>query len=109
EIPTAALNEVDGQSLVFVQPKDAGPAFGRGEFELRRVAVVSRFKDKCLVRSKLSRGDEKINAQEDEGEERGRRVRALQEGDRVLTRGVVAVTAALEELLVEERHLGKKE
>src|SRR5262249_5946063 len=57
EIPTDALNEVEGESLVFVQSADR-----KNEFTLRRVSVSQRFKDVTLVRSRLSARDEKISA-----------------------------------------------
>src|SRR5262245_19988390 len=96
EIPTAALNEVDGQSLVLIQPNASEP-----EYAVRRVAVVWRFKDKSYIKSKLSESDEDA-ARADKA--RGLRpVEPLLPGELVLTRGVVELTAALEELLAKER------
>jgi cobalt-zinc-cadmium efflux system membrane fusion protein len=96
EIPPDALNEVGGQALVFVESNAA-----KREYTLRRVAVVARFKDAIIVRSKLTAEDEKVSRQE---QEQGRRpIEPLRPGERVITRGVVELTTALEGLLVEER------
>jgi cobalt-zinc-cadmium efflux system membrane fusion protein len=96
EIPAEALNEVGGQALVFVQTDP-----GRREYTLRRVPVEARFKDVAVVRSKLTADDEKVSRLE---KQKGRRaIEPLRPGERVLTRGVVELTTALEELLVEER------
>ena len=96
EIPTDALNEVEGQALVFVQP-DAK----KDEYMLRRVAVVRRFKDVTFVRSKLTPEDQQASKAE---VERGRRPwQPLLPGERVITRGVVELTAELEEQLTKER------
>jgi cobalt-zinc-cadmium efflux system membrane fusion protein len=96
EIPTDALNEVEGQALVFVATDAA-----RREFTLRRVAVVRRFKDVTYVRSVLTPADEKTSAEE---VKRGRRqLRPLRPGERVITRGVVELTQALENRLSSER------
>jgi len=99
EIPTAALNEVDGQSLVLIQPNPREP-----EYVLRRVAVVSRFKDKTYVKSKLTDRD----AANGENGHARRPIERLGPGELVLTRGVVELTAALEELLAKERISAKK-
>jgi cobalt-zinc-cadmium efflux system membrane fusion protein len=96
EMPTDALNEVEGQALVFVQPDPA-----KHEFTLRRVTVVRRFKDVTFVRSKLTEVDLQANAEQ---VARGRRpLEPLVPGERVLTRGVVELTAALEDLATKER------
>src|SRR5262249_11704754 len=80
EVPTAALNEVEGQALVLLA-SDAG----KREFTLRRVAVVRRFKDVTYVRSVLTPEDEKTSGEE---VKRGRRpLRPLRAGERVITRG----------------------
>jgi cobalt-zinc-cadmium efflux system membrane fusion protein len=91
EIPTDALNEVEGQALVFVETDAA-----RREFTLRRVAVARRFKDVTYVRSVLTAADEKVSVEE---VKRGRRpLRPLLPGERVVTRGVVEMTQALDTL-----------
>jgi membrane fusion protein, heavy metal efflux system len=88
EIPTEAVNEVEGQALVFVQPSAHIP-----EYVLKRVAVVRRFKDATFVRSRLSPEDERVSAAEVKA---GRRkLQPLSAGDRVVTRGVIEMTAAL--------------
>src|SRR5208337_4330757 len=55
-IPTTALNEVDGQSVVFVQPDPNKP-----EYVLRRVAVTERFSKDVFVRSQLTDADKKAS------------------------------------------------
>jgi cobalt-zinc-cadmium efflux system membrane fusion protein len=96
EIPADALNEVGGEALVFVEVNAE-----RREYTLRRVRVEARFKDAVVVRSKLTAEDEKLSEAE---QKLGRRpLQPLRAGERVLTRGVVELTRALEELLIEER------
>jgi cobalt-zinc-cadmium efflux system membrane fusion protein len=96
EIPTEALNEVEGQALVFVQSDKA-----KLEYTMRRVAVVRRFKDVTFVRTVLTAEDKKASKAE---EARGRRpFQPLQPGERVVTRGVVELTAALEDLATKDR------
>jgi cobalt-zinc-cadmium efflux system membrane fusion protein len=100
ELPTEALNEVEGESLVFVQPDPARP-----EFMLRRISVVNRFKDVTFVRSKLSKQDEEINkhiSPEDVKHGR-RRIQPLLPNERVITRGVVELTSALTNLATKAR------
>jgi membrane fusion protein, heavy metal efflux system len=96
EIPTDALNEVNGESLVFVQPDPARP-----EFIQKRVAVVARFKDKSFVRcDKLTARETEQSKQE---VERGRHaLEPLRSGERLVTRGVLEMTACLEDLLSKE-------
>jgi cobalt-zinc-cadmium efflux system membrane fusion protein len=96
EIPTEALNEVGGEAMVFVQPDPA-----KREFVLRRVAVVQRFKDVTFVRSELTPEEEKTSARE---VERGRLpLSPLLADERVVTRGVVEMTAALEAQKTQQR------
>ncbi len=96
EMPTNALNEVEGQAMVFVQPDP-----GKNEIILRRVAVVQRFKDVTLVRSKLTQQEQDLSRTE---VARGRRpLQPLLPGERVITRGVVELTSCLEELATKER------
>jgi multidrug efflux pump subunit AcrA (membrane-fusion protein) len=93
EIPTDALNEVKGQSFVFVRDdKD------KNEYSCRRVSVVQRFKNYSIVRSKLADEHKKFSEQE---VKQGRwPLRPLLANDLVVTRGVVELTTALENLLV---------
>jgi cobalt-zinc-cadmium efflux system membrane fusion protein len=96
EIPTSALNEGEGQSLVFVETNKA-----RREFTARRVAVVHRFKDYCVVRSKLTEGDLALSQAE---VAMGRRpIEPLLSTDWVVTRGIVEMTTSLETLAVKDR------
>jgi len=89
EIPTNALNEVEGESLVFVET-DAK----KHEYALRRVAVVERFKEFTFVRTRLTKRDREISEAE---QVRGRRpIQPLLPGERVVTLGIVELTAALE-------------
>jgi cobalt-zinc-cadmium efflux system membrane fusion protein len=101
EIPTDALNDVEGQALVFVEKnKD------RQEYELRRVAVVRRFKEVTFVRTQLTPEEEKLS--QAEVERKRRPLQTLQPGERVVTRGVVEMTAALESL-ASKAHARKKD
>ncbi len=101
EVPTDAINLVESQSLVLVRPRDGK----ENEYYLRRVAVAQTAGTKTLVRSKLTPDDEKQSASE---KEKGRRpIEPLRPGDVVLTRGVVELTAALEDLITNAA--GKKE
>jgi cobalt-zinc-cadmium efflux system membrane fusion protein len=96
EIPADALNEVAGQALVFVETNP-----DKREFNLRRVPVEARYKDAVVVRTVLTPDDENLSRRE---QEQGRRpIEPLHAGERVITRGVVELTSALEALLVEER------
>jgi len=96
DIPTNALNEVDGESLVFVQ-RDPSKA----DYELRRVAVVRRTRDMTQVRSKLTPELERESA---EDLRRGRRpIGTLAAGDLVVTRGITEMTDALADLLAKAR------
>jgi cobalt-zinc-cadmium efflux system membrane fusion protein len=92
-IPTDALNEVENESLVFVQTDAA-----KRKFTLRRVQVVSRFKDVTFVRTKKLTPDEQ-KASDAEVKLGRRRIQPLQKGEQVITRGVVELTAALDNLL----------
>ncbi len=96
EIPTEALNEVENQALVFVETNAA-----KREYTLKRVAVVRRFKQVTYVRTKLTPEEEQTSRAE---VQRGRRpIQPLLPGERVITRGVVELTAALENLQARER------
>jgi membrane fusion protein, heavy metal efflux system len=96
EIPTAALNEVESEALVFVQPDPAKP-----EYMLRRVSVVHRFKDATFIRSELTEQDNKNSAAE---VKRGKHpIEPLRPGERVVTRGVVELTSALDDLVNKDR------
>jgi hypothetical protein len=95
EVPTDALNEVNGESLVFVQSKTS-----KYDFIQRRVVVVARFKDWSFVRSKLT-DKEKEQSQQEVARNR-LPLAPLHEGDRVVTRGILEMTACLEGLLAQE-------
>ena len=93
EIPTAAINEYNGQSFIFVENQP-------GEYSIKRVAVVRRYAEKSIIRSKLRPQDEKFSA--DEVKEGRFPLRPLGPGERVVTHGVVELTSALESLLTKE-------
>jgi cobalt-zinc-cadmium efflux system membrane fusion protein len=96
EIPTNAINDVEGQTLVWVE-KDAK----KREYVLRRVAVEHCFEKKTIVRSKLTEKDKQLSEIE---RARGRRpIEPLLPGERVLTDRVVELTAALDNLVSAAR------
>jgi len=95
EIPTTAINEYNGQSFVFVKDKNKP-----GEYCIRRVAVVGRYADYTVIRSKLRDQDKKFSA--DEVKQGRYPLRTLERGDQVVTRGVVELTTALENLLTKK-------
>lgn len=92
EVPTNAVNLVENQSLVFVRKADGKP----NEYFLRRVAVAQTAGKVSLVRSVLTDADKRLSA--DEVAKKRRPLEPLEPGDLVLTRGVVELTAALEDL-----------
>jgi multidrug efflux pump subunit AcrA (membrane-fusion protein) len=95
EVPTDAINLVESQSLVFVRKNDGN----KNEYYLRRVAVAHSAGKFSLVRSVLTPEDEKLSLAETK---KGRRpIETLQPGEVVLTRGVVELTSALEDMLTE--------
>jgi membrane fusion protein, heavy metal efflux system len=97
EIPTAALNEEGGQSLVFVQSPQ-NPL----DFSVRRVQVAQRFKDRVFVRSAP---DPRFRAQPPAAPGRLAGpwpVQGLRPGERVVTQGVPMLTVALRDLLARE-------
>jgi cobalt-zinc-cadmium efflux system membrane fusion protein len=101
EIPTDAVNQVEGQDFVFVQtdPK-------KREYALRRVAVVRRFKDVTFVRTLLTNEDKRTS---DTDVARGRRpLQPLLPGEQVVTGGIVQLTACLEDLATKEKVAGNK-
>jgi len=91
EIPTTALNEERGQSVVFVQPDPK-----KLEFTMRAVEVVNRFKDVVYVRSKAAK--DQVETDPDLLP-----VEALLPGDRVVTESIVELTKALRDLLAKEK------
>jgi cobalt-zinc-cadmium efflux system membrane fusion protein len=93
EIPTNALNEEKGQSVVFVQRDPQNHVF---DFTMQAVAVVHRFKDVVYVRSSPP-GDQGELAPD------ALRVESLQPGDRVVTESVVELTKALRDLRAKEK------
>jgi multidrug efflux pump subunit AcrA (membrane-fusion protein) len=90
EIPTDAVNPLNAQDFVFVENPSA-----KNQFIIRRVSVARSLKNIAFVRSKLTPEQERINLKLKEGEYR---IQPLKPGERVVTRGVVELTAALEEL-----------
>jgi multidrug efflux pump subunit AcrA (membrane-fusion protein) len=95
EIPTAAINEYNAQSFVFVKVKGKP-----GEFVQRRVAIVRRYSDFSVIRSKLRPQDVVFSAAEVKA---GRfPLKTLEPGEQVVTHGVVEMTTALESLLSKE-------
>jgi cobalt-zinc-cadmium efflux system membrane fusion protein len=80
EIPTSALIENGANSVVLVQPDP-----GSFTYTLRKVAVVRRTADIVCLRTHLT------------PEEQARGLRALRPGDRVVTVGVLELTAAYRE------------
>jgi membrane fusion protein, heavy metal efflux system len=93
EVPTDAINLVESQSLVFARNKDGK----KNEYFLRRVVTAQSAGKFTLVRTQLTPEDERLSRAETA---KGRRpLDTLQPGDVVLTRGVVELTAALEDLL----------
>jgi membrane fusion protein, heavy metal efflux system len=96
EIPTAALNEGEGQSLVFVQTNTK-----KREFTARRVAVVHRFKDITIVRTKLT--EQELNYSVVERAKGRRPLEPLLPGEAVVTRGVNEMTVCLDALAVKDQ------
>jgi cobalt-zinc-cadmium efflux system membrane fusion protein len=94
EIPTTALNEESGQSLVFVQPDPT-----KLEFQVRRVAVTDRFKDVVFVRSKVATPS---RPRKPAGLRGPWPIRPLEPGERVITQGVPMLTVALRDLVAKE-------
>ena len=86
EIPTDAVNPLNGQEFVFIENPTA-----KNQFLIRRVSVVRSLKNTSFVRTKLTPEQKQVNEGEYPIEE-------LKAGDRVVTRGVVELTAALEEI-----------
>src|SRR5262249_17475052 len=88
EIPTRALNEENGQSLVFVQPDRTKP-----EYALRRVAVADRFRDVVFIRSQPMPGEGRVSP--GASTVRFRPPEPLRPGERVVTQSVPMLTVAL--------------
>jgi membrane fusion protein, heavy metal efflux system len=96
EIPTTALNEAEGQSLIFVETNTK-----KREFTARRIAVVHRFKDVSIVRSKLTEQDQYLSQAE---QAKGKRpIEPLMPEERVVTRGIGEMTACLDTLAVKDQ------
>jgi cobalt-zinc-cadmium efflux system membrane fusion protein len=96
EIPTTALNEDAGQSLVFVQ-RDPNKL----EFTVRRVAVTDRFKDRVLVRSKIDPAAE-VQPPPVPGLRGPWPVQPLRKDEHIVTQGVPMLTMALRDSLARE-------
>ena len=90
ELPTSAINPLNGQEFVFVEKPGT-----TDQFLIRRVSVVQSFRKSSYVRTKLTPEQEKANLQVGAD---GFKIESLQPGERVATRGVVELTAALEDL-----------
>jgi cobalt-zinc-cadmium efflux system membrane fusion protein len=88
-IPTDALNEVNGESLVFVQPNRDRP-----EYEQRRVVAVRRSRDVTLVRGESSPDD--LRASEEEVNKGRRPLGVVRPGEWLVTKGVTEMTEALD-------------
>jgi len=97
EIPTNAVNEEKGQSIVFVQRESKDP--DKLEFTMRAVSIVHRFKDVVYVRSSPPKQANDLAPDM-------LPLRALEAGDKVLTESVVETTKALRDLRAKEK-LGK--
>jgi multidrug efflux pump subunit AcrA (membrane-fusion protein) len=96
EIPTNALNDAEGESLVFVQdPKD------KQTFYMRRVSVTQRFKEFSYVRSVLTERDKQIS--QAEVEKNKRRIEVLLPGEIVITHGIVELKAAFDNMSATDR------
>ena len=90
EVPTDAVNPLSGQEFVFIENPKA-----KNQFLIRRVSVAQSLKRISYVRAKLTPEQAEANRALKQGEYP---IQTLQAGDRVVTRGVVELTAALEEL-----------
>lgn len=95
-IPTDALDEVNGESLVFVQR-----AKEVSEYELRRVVVLRRSRDFSLVRGELTPEDQKVS--EEEIRQGRRPLSVIRPGELVVTQGVTEMTEALDTLISKAR------
>jgi membrane fusion protein, heavy metal efflux system len=96
EVPINALVEDGSRSYVFVQTSAA-----KHYYTLRRVLVTHRFEDRAHVKSRLTEKEVKLSP-----EEKKQGVPAsqpLQEGERILTSGVLELRAALEDMVVKNR------
>jgi cobalt-zinc-cadmium efflux system membrane fusion protein len=89
EIPTEALNQVEGQNLVFVESKT-----DKDTYFIRRVAVLKVFQKKAFVRSKLTPEEQQLSKA---AVNKGRLpLEPLLPGERIVTRSVMELTTALE-------------
>jgi hypothetical protein len=84
-LPTSALVETAGGFFVFVQPTPLRPVYLR-----RRVDVVRRAEGQAHVRAQLT------------VEQRRRGLQPVLPGERVVTTGALYLSAALDDLLIEE-------
>lgn len=103
QVPTAALNEVDGQALVFVKVSAASSAATEElALCLKRVAIVQRFADVVLVRRQLSAAERALAEREQQA---GRRpLEPLLPGEVVVTRGVPLLTNEVRDQLAAAAH-----
>ncbi len=95
-IPTDALNEVNGESLVFVCRRLDPP-----EFEQRRVVVVRRSRLTTLVKGELSKEEQQTS--EEEVRQGRRPFGVVRPGEVLVTRGVTEMTDALDQLISKAR------
>ncbi len=93
EIPTDAINQYEMQNFVFVQNPERA-----NEFFLRRIVLVNNSGGTSLVRSKLTPEDEELSKHEQAHTPPRRPLEALLPGEKVITKGVVELTSALDEL-----------
>jgi cobalt-zinc-cadmium efflux system membrane fusion protein len=101
QIPMKALNEVHGQSLVFVQ--QPGKAGDKPRFILRRVQVAHRFADTAQVRSRLRLTDREEADMKQDMLRGLRRIEPLKPGEIVVTGGVVELASGLDDLVAKAR------
>ena len=92
-IPTEAINPVEGKNFVFIVKPGTND-----EFLIRRVSVAQSFKMISLVRSKVL-PDSELDSERAKQQPApdAYKVEPLLPGERIVTRGVLELTAALEE------------
>jgi membrane fusion protein, heavy metal efflux system len=95
EIPTDAMNSVEGQDLVFVADPQAPD-----RFFVRRVAVVQRFRKATLVRTKLRPED--IEASQNEIARGRLPFGPLAADAKLMNRGVIELMSAMDDLVGSE-------
>ena len=91
QVPTEAINSVEGLDLIFVADPDKPHVYSQ-----RRVAVVHRSKDTTLVRTKLRPED--IEASQNEVGRGRLPYRPLAADDKLMNRGVIELMSAMDDL-----------